>query len=195
MQPHLPCKLFDPARSGPPLACKASALLTELATQNLSLFVGADTGASLFGMASPVRIFPGCTILWRGRDYYTSPYPLERTWWREMDLNHQDLDGARQADPLRPRGGGGQDDGGRRVEELPTVVLADPEDVEAHLVGELHLVEEVVHPLDRAQGDPGDRVRDGGGKAVDSNLHAAPSRWLRRFATHPAPPSRPTDRA
>lgn len=91
MQPHLPCKLFDPARSGPPLACKASALLTELATQNLSLFVGADTGASLFGMASPVRIFPGCTILWRGRDYYTSPYPLERTWWREMDLNHQPL--------------------------------------------------------------------------------------------------------
>ena len=105
----------------------------------------------------------------------------------------QDLDGARQADALRPRRRRGQDDGGRRVEELPAVVLADPEDVEAHLVGEFHLVEEVVHPLDRAQGDPGDGVGNGGGKAVDSDLHPPRLGWFRGFATHRSPRSRLTD--
>ena len=52
-------------------------------------------------------------------------------------------DRARQPDPLRARGGRGQHDGRRRHREVGPVVLADAEDVEPELVGQLDLLEQV----------------------------------------------------
>ena len=59
-------------------------------------------------------------------------------------------DRARQADALRARGRRGEHDGGRGDREVGPVVLADAEDVEAELVGELDLLEQVAQPLARA---------------------------------------------
>ena len=56
-------------------------------------------------------------------------------------------DRARQADPLGARGRRGQHDRRRRDGEVGAVVLADAEDVEAHLVGELDLLDEVAEAL------------------------------------------------
>ena len=47
----------------------------------------------------------------------------------------------------RARGGRGEHDGRRRDDEVGTVVLADAEDVEPDLVGELDLLDEVAHAL------------------------------------------------
>ena len=55
----------------------------------------------------------------------------------------EDGDGAGEADVFGARGGGGEDDGGGGVEELVAVMFADAEDVEANLVGELDLFEEI----------------------------------------------------
>ena len=62
---------------------------------------------------------------------------------------------ARQPDPLRARGRGGEDDRGRGDRELRAVVLADAEDVEAELVGERDLLEQVGEPLGRRDGAAG----------------------------------------
>ena len=56
-------------------------------------------------------------------------------------------DGAGEADALGARGGGGEHDGGRRDGEVGAVVLADAEDVEADLVGELDLLDQVAEAL------------------------------------------------
>ena len=56
-------------------------------------------------------------------------------------------DGAREADALGGDGRRGQRDGRRGDEEVLAVVLADGEDVEAELVGQLHLLHEVAHAL------------------------------------------------
>ena len=53
----------------------------------------------------------------------------------------------RQADARGARRGRGEHDGGRRDGEVGAVVLADAEDVEADLVGELDLLEEVAQAL------------------------------------------------
>ena len=58
-------------------------------------------------------------------------------------------DGARQPDPLRARGGRREHDRRRRDGEVGPVVLADAEDVEADLVGELDLLDQVAQPLRR----------------------------------------------
>jgi hypothetical protein len=70
-------------------------------------------------------------------------------------------DGARQADALRARCSGAEHDGGRRNDEVGAVVLADAEDVEADLLGELGLLEQVAHALLRAdrRGQLGKRVQ------------------------------------
>ena len=59
---------------------------------------------------------------------------------------------AGQADALGARGARGQRDGRGRHREVGPVVLAEAEDVEAHLVGQLHLLEQVAHPLLGAHG-------------------------------------------
>ena len=56
-------------------------------------------------------------------------------------------DRARQPDPLGARRGGGEHDRRRRDGEVGAVVLADAEDVEPDLVGELDLLEQVAQPL------------------------------------------------
>ena len=56
-------------------------------------------------------------------------------------------DRARQPDALRALGGGAEHDGGRRDGEVGPVVLADAEDVEPDLVGELDLLDQVAQPL------------------------------------------------
>ena len=52
-------------------------------------------------------------------------------------------DRAGEPDALRARGGGGEDDGRGGDGEVGAVVLADAEDVEPDLVGELDLLDEV----------------------------------------------------
>ncbi len=85
----------------------------------------------------------------------------------------EDGDGAGEADIFGARGGCGEDDGGRGVEELLAVVLADAEDVEADLIGERHLFQQVAHALLGRGTHAG--VGHGRYEAVDANLHAAPS--------------------
>ena len=55
-------------------------------------------------------------------------------------------DGAAEADGLGA-GGGGEDHGGRRGDELLAVVLAEGEHVEADLIGQLDLFEQVGEAL------------------------------------------------
>ena len=59
-------------------------------------------------------------------------------------------DGAREPDRFRARRGRREHDGRRRDGEVRPVVLADAEDVQPDLVGELHLLEQVVQALARA---------------------------------------------
>jgi hypothetical protein len=77
----------------------------------------------------------------------------------------QHRDRAGQADVPRARGGGSQRDGRRRDGVVGAVVLADAEDVEADLVGQHDLLEEVAHPPRRV--DPGSHV----GEGVQTELH------------------------
>ena len=67
-------------------------------------------------------------------------------------------DRARQADPLGPRGDGGERDCRRGHEKIGAMVLADREHVQAELIGELRLLEQVAHPLLRsdARGEVGE---------------------------------------
>ena len=67
---------------------------------------------------------------------------------RVVGAEHGDRAG--EPDPLRARGGRGEHDGRRRDGEVGPVVLADAEDVEADLVGQLDLLEQVAQPLARA---------------------------------------------
>ena len=80
----------------------------------------------------------------------------------------EDGDGAREPDRLRASGGGGQHDRRRRHREVGTMVLADAEDVEPDLVGELDLLEQVAQTLLWA-----DLVRGQLREGVDAELHAA----------------------
>src|SRR2546428_12054507 len=80
-------------------------------------------------------------------------------------------DGARQADVFGARGGSGKDDRRRGHDELGAVMLADPEDVEPDLIGELDLLEESADPLRRADRSTGPRVGRSLAEAVDAELH------------------------
>ena len=75
---------------------------------------------------------------------------------------------------LVQRGGGGEDDGRSGVEELGAVMFADAEDVEADLVGERDLVEQMLHALLGVRVGPV-RGRDGCCKAVDADLQLCDS--------------------
>src|ERR1700737_3411031 len=67
----------------------------------------------------------------------------------------EDGDGAGEADIFGERGGGGEDDGGSGVEVLGAVVLADAEDIEAELVREGDLFEQIAETIGRRDGDAG----------------------------------------
>ena len=77
----------------------------------------------------------------------------------------QDRDRARQADVLCAGRGGRQRHGRRGDGEVGAVVLADAEDVEADLIGQLDLLEEVAQPPCRV--DLGADV----GKGVEAKFH------------------------
>jgi len=80
-------------------------------------------------------------------------------------------DGGGEANLPCARGGSGEDDGGRGVKELSAVMFADAEDVEADLVGQFNLFEEIAQALGGRDGDAGFRVLNGCCEAVDANLH------------------------
>ena len=86
------------------------------------------------------------------------------------ELMHRD--GAGEADALGARGRRGQHDGGRGDGEVGAVVLADAEDVEADLVGELDLLDQVAQALLRADDGP-DAVRRALSEGVDAEFHGA----------------------
>src|SRR5437899_1322435 len=80
-------------------------------------------------------------------------------------------DSARQADAFGPRRGGGQDNGRRGHDKFRAVMLADPEDIKAHLVCELDLLQEPADTLLRADRPTGLRVGRPLAEAVDAELH------------------------
>ena len=61
--------------------------------------------------------------------------------------------------------------GGR---EIGPVVLADAEHIEADLVGQLDLFDQVAQPLRRVDGLPGRRIGRGFRECVDADFHAGP---------------------
>ena len=67
--------------------------------------------------------------------------------------------------------GRGEHDGRRRDGEVGPVVLADAEDVEPDLIGELDLLDQVAQALRGADHPPGSRVGRQLGERVDPELH------------------------
>src|SRR2546428_1756274 len=89
----------------------------------------------------------------------------------------QNGDGARKADVLRARGGRGQNHDWSGIKELGPVMFADAEHVETHLVGKLDLFQQMLHALDRAEGETRGRVGDGRCEAIDADLHLCDSEY------------------
>ena len=83
----------------------------------------------------------------------------------------KNCDGAGEADIGGAGGGRGEDDDGGGVEVLEAVVFAEAEDVEADLVGEFDLFEEVSHPFLSGNGMARDGVWNQCCEAIDANLH------------------------
>lgn len=83
----------------------------------------------------------------------------------------EDCDGAGEADLLGEGGRGGEDDGGGRVEVLDAVMLADAEDVEAELIGEGDLFEEVAEAVGGSDGGAGDGIGECGSETIYTDLH------------------------
>jgi hypothetical protein len=81
------------------------------------------------------------------------------------------VDRAAQPDARGAGRRGGQDDRRRRVVVLRPVVLADAEGVEAHLVGEGDLLEQVGHPLLGADHVTRRRIGHRRDEAVDAEVH------------------------
>ena len=71
----------------------------------------------------------------------------------------------------RALGGRREHDRRRGDGEVGAVMLADAEDVEPDLVGELDLLDQVAEPLTRADGRPGRRIRGRLAEGVDAELH------------------------
>jgi hypothetical protein len=51
------------------------------------------------------------------------------------------------------------------------VVFPDAKDIEANLVGQDNLIQQIVHALESAHGQTRSRVRDDCSEAVDTDLH------------------------
>jgi len=87
----------------------------------------------------------------------------------------QHRDRTRKAYAGRSRGRGGEDDGGRRIQEVLTVVFADSEGIESDLVGKLDLFDEVLQSLRRTDRPGAVGMRRS--EAVDSDLHLGLERF------------------
>jgi hypothetical protein len=100
-------------------------------------------------------------------------------------------DGAREPDALRAGGRGAEHDRRRGHGEVRPVMLADAEDVEADLIGEPHLLEQVAQALLRADGAPRRRVGRDLTERVEAELHRRNDSCGRdRGGTHPGRCSR-----
>src|SRR5262245_195921 len=86
----------------------------------------------------------------------------------------QDRHRAAEAYTPGARRGRAEDHRGRGIEELPAMVLADSERVQADLIGALDLSDEIAQPIGGADGPAvlGER----GGEAIDSDFHGGPAR-------------------
>ena len=60
------------------------------------------------------------------------------------------------------------------------MVFADTKDLQAHVIGELNLFQEVLHPLDRTQSEARRGIGNDCPKAVDTDLHIVtpPDLWF-----------------
>ncbi len=85
----------------------------------------------------------------------------------------EDGDGGVEADAFGARGGGGQDNGGGGVKELGAMVLADTEGIEADLIGEDDLLDEVLEPLGGRGDGGGDGIGGESGEAIYTKLHGS----------------------
>jgi hypothetical protein len=83
----------------------------------------------------------------------------------------QDRDRARQADRIGAQRRCGQRHRRRGHRIVGTVMLAQPEEVEAELVGELDLLDEVLQPLLRADDLAGDRVLADVAECIEAEFH------------------------
>src|ERR1700737_2638609 len=84
-------------------------------------------------------------------------------------------DGAGEANVFGTRCSRSQDHGWGGIQELGAVMFADAENVKANLIGEFDLLQQMLHSLDGAKREPGGRIRDGCGEAVDTDLQHAGS--------------------
>jgi hypothetical protein len=84
----------------------------------------------------------------------------------------QDRYRAREPYPARSCRCRSENDRGGGIEELPTVVLPDPEDVQSSLIGVFDLFHKVAQPIRRADRKAGlvERRRE----AIDPDLHSRP---------------------
>src|SRR5690606_42145168 len=80
-------------------------------------------------------------------------------------------DRARQADALRAGRSGREYERGARRDEVLPVVLAETVEVEADLIGQLDLFQDLLHPLLGAEQVTGVRVGDALRERVDAEFH------------------------
>ncbi len=80
-------------------------------------------------------------------------------------------DGAREPEPRRPLGDGGQRHRRCRDGEVGAVVLADPEDVQPDLVGERRLLDQVAQALRGRDRPPRGRVGRELREGVETEFH------------------------
>ncbi len=92
----------------------------------------------------------------------------------------KDRDGAGQADVLGARRRRGEYHSRRGGDEILPVVLADAEDVETDLIGQLDLLHQVSEPLDGVDPLAGQRIRGIFDKRIDPEFHAIAPVKMRR---------------
>jgi hypothetical protein len=102
-----------------------------------------------------------------GDQVQSGKFLKDSDWVRRAENGH----GACKANVFCARSRCAQDDRRSRIHELTTVVFPDAKDIEANLVGQGNLIQQIVHALDSANGQTRSRVRDDCSEAVDADLH------------------------
>src|ERR1700731_65780 len=83
--------------------------------------------------------------------------------------------GTRKPNIIRARTCRSQNDDRRGIHELAAMMFADAKHIEPNLVGDHNLLQQVLHTLDGAEGEPHRRVGDYCTEAVNADLHRYPS--------------------
>ena len=118
------------------------------------------------------RAAPGHDLRASAREQVESGELLE---YSHRVVGAEDRDGAGDSDSLGAHGRGSKYDRRRRYEEVGTVVLADAEHVEPHLLCEPDLLQQIAHPLLGADRLTGLRIGAQLRERVDAELHPAQS--------------------